>query len=574
MKDRKRFILAAALSAFAILHVVAQPAIISARDRFRPVEAEQTMVVTDDPIATRAGVGVLKNGGNAIDAAVTIGFVMAVTMPQAGNIGGGGFMVIYDAGRRRVETIDYRERAPAAAHRDMFLDVDGNVDAQLSRFSHRSAGVPGTVAGLAMALDRFGTLSLADALAPAIGLARDGFAVSPRFLNSIEYASERLKRWDASRKVFFKSDGSAYKPGDIFIQSNLARTLATIADTGIDGFYSGKIADLIVAEMETHDGLITRADLAAYRPVIREPVLGSYRSFDIYSMGPPSSGGVHIVQILNILESHDLRALGHNSAAAVHLMAEAMKRAYADRSTYLGDPDFFSVPVAGLTAKAYAKSLDAAIDLSRASISKDLRPGMPMAFESAETTHFSVVDGAGNAVSNTTTINFTFGSGIVVAGVGFLLNNEMDDFSAKPGIQNAYGLIGYTANAIEPRKRMLSSMSPTIVMKDGKPFLTTGSPGGSRIITTTLQVIINVIDHGMNIQEAVNVARIHHQWVPDEIRVEDGFGVDTIRLLETMGHRVVVKNAMGSAASILIDCERGVVFGAADPRRSGLALGF
>jgi len=343
---------------------------------------------------------------------------------------------------------------------------------------------------------------------------------------------------------------------------------------GIKAFYEGEIADLIVSDMAAHGGLITKADLANYQPVLRKPIQGTYRGYGIYSMSPPSSGGVHIVQILNILENDDIGLLGHNTAATIHLMAEAMKRAYADRSKYLGDTDFVTVPLTGLTSKAYAATLSKQINRQKASVSQNILPGKPTNYESNETTHYSVVDKEGNAVSNTYTLNFSFGSGIVVKGAGFLLNNEMDDFSAKPGVANAYGLIGGTANAIEPHKRMLSSMSPTIVLKDGKPFIVTGSPGGSRIITTTLQVILNVIDHNMNIQEAVNAVRIHHQWLPDEIRVEEGLSLDTMKLLTEMGHKVVVKNAMGAAASILIDPDNNRLYGASDPRRQGIAFGY
>ncbi len=559
---------------FAVTTVGAQPAIISQRDIYTPVEGRSGMVVAGEPVAARIGLEVLKRGGNAVDAAVTIGFVMAVTLPRAGNIGGGGFMLIYSAKSGEVIAIDYRERAPAGAHRDMFLDREGKVDNNLSRFSHLSAGVPGTVAGLAMVLERYGTISLAEALKPAINLAKEGFPVTPELSSAIKSQAERLKKWPSTRAIFFKPDGSFYEPGDLFVQRDLAKTLKAITRRGARAFYEGKIADLIVSEMEVNGGLITTEDLMGYRPVIRQPVHGTYRGYDIYSMSPPSSGGVHIVQILNILEGYDIGSLGHNSAAAIHLMSEAMKRAYADRSKYLGDPDFVDVPVEGLTSKEYAKRLRGEIESKKASDSRDILPGTPPGYESSETTHFSVVDKEGNAVSNTYTINFSFGSGIVVRGAGFLLNNEMDDFSAKPGVPNAYGLIGGTANAIEPKKRMLSSMSPTIVLKKGKPFIVTGSPGGSRIITTTLQVIMSVIDHGMNIQEAVNAVRVHHQWLPDEIRVEEGVSADTVRILEGMGHEVSVKNTMGAASSILVENERGILYGAADPRRKGLAVGY
>ncbi len=551
---------------------IAQQAIISERDIFTPTIAKHGMVVTGEEIAAQIGVEVLQKGGNAVDAAVTIGFVKAVTYPRAGNIGGGGFMLIYSAKTKTVIAIDYREKAPLNATRDMFLDKKGNVDSKLSRFSYLSAGVPGTVAGMAMALEKYGTLSLADALAPAIAIAEKGFIITPAFSNDIKKMAKRFKKHPTTAAIFFKSDGSFYQAGDYFVQTDLANTLKAIAKNGIKAFYEGEIADLIVRDMQAHGGLISKKDLAKYQPVLRKPIHGTYRGYDIYSMSPPSSGGVHIIQIMNILENYDIGLWGHNSAATIHLMAEAMKRAYADRSKYLGDTDLVSVPLTGLTSKAYATALSQQINRQKASVSQDILPGKPTLYESNETTHYSVVDKEGNAVSNTYTINFSFGSGIVVNGAGFLLNNQMDDFSAKLGVANAYGLIGGTANAIEPQKRMLSSMSPTIVLKDGKPFIVTGSPGGSRIITTTLQVILNVIDHKLNIQEATNAVRIHHQWLPDEIRVEKGLSLDTINLLTEKGHKVVVKNTMGAAASILID--QNTLYGSNDPRRQGMALGY
>jgi len=539
-----------------------------------PVEGKNGMVVTGQELATRAGLAVLENGGNAVDAAVTIGFVMAVTLPSAGNIGGGGFMLVHSANTGEVVALDYREKAPANAFRDMYLDSDGNVDSNRSRFSYLSAGVPGTVAGLAMALEKYGTMSLQEALAPAITYAEEGFILNERSARNIQGREARLKRFPSTEKIFFKADGSVYETGERFVQKDLAKTLKMIAVEGPKAFYEGEIADLIVKQMAANNGLITKEDLANYAPGVRKPAQGNYRGYDIFSMSPPSSGGTHIVQILNILEGFDIGYSGHNSAATIHLMAEAMKRAYADRSEYLGDTDFVDVPLQGLSSKAYATELRSQINRFKASVSSDIKPGNAPGYESDETTHFSVVDSAGNAVSNTYTINFSFGSGIVVEGAGFLLNNEMDDFSAKPGVPNAYGLIGGDANAIAPNKRMLSSMSPTIVLNDGKAFLVTGSPGGARIITTTLQVIMNVVDHGMNIQEAVNAVRVHHQWLPDEIRIEKGISLDTIKILTEMGHTVTEKSRMGAASSILVDQKAGMIYGAADPRREGLAAGY
>lgn len=571
--------------------VIAGPTspILSKRDIYTPVQAAEAMVVTAEPLAAAIGLDVLKNGGNAVDAAVTIGFVMAVTHPQAGNIGGGGFMLIYSAKTQEVVALDYRETAPALATRDMYLDESGNPDKNLSRFSPLSSGVPGTVAGLALALEKYGTLSLPNALAPAIRLAEEGFTVSAALGSKIKSRAKRLKKNEAASALFFHPDGSFYQTGEVLYQKELAKTLREIAENGIEAFYEGKIAERIVAEMERGGGLITREDLGNYRPVIRRPVKGTYRGYEVYSMSPPSSGGIHIVQILNTLEGYDIGAMGHNSAETIHHMAEAMKRAYADRSKYLGDPDFVNVPETGLTDKSYAAKLRKKIKSGRATKSEKISPGVPPIFESNETTHFSVVDSSGNAVSNTYTLNFSFGSGIAVEGAGFLLNNEMDDFSAKPGVPNAYGLIGGAANAIEPGKRMLSSMSPTIVLKDGRPFIVTGSPGGARIITTTLQVIMNVVDHGMNIQEAVNAPRIHHQWLPDELRIEEGINPDTVELLKHKGHKVVVKDAMGAAGSILVEPiiagsittesiaggnGSSTLYGATDPRRTGAAVGY
>jgi len=543
-------------------------------ERFHPASARQGMVATSHTLATEVALEVLKNGGNAVDAAVTAGFALAVTQPRSGNIGGGGFMLISKGDGSGPEAIDYREKAPSAATETMYQDESGEVVQNRSRFTHLAAGVPGTVAGLAMALERHGTISLKQALAPAIKLAREGFIVPQRFSEGLEQARERLQRWPATLKTFYKEDGSVWQAGERFRQPELARTLQRIADEGVKGFYEGETAQLIVEEMERHGGLITRQDLEDYQPVVRAPVHGNYRGYDIYSMSPPSSGGTHIVQILNILEGFPIKELGHNSADTIHYMAEAMKLAYADRSQYLGDTDYVDVPLKGLTSKLYAEELRQNIKQDKARPAGDIRPGQPASYESPETTHFSVVDKWGNAVSNTYTINFSYGSGITVQGAGFLLNNEMDDFSAKPGVPNAYGLIGGEANKVEPGKRMLSSMSPTIVRKGDRNFLVTGSPGGSRIITTTLQVIMNVIDHGMNIQTAVSVPRIHHQWLPDEIRVEQGISADTVRLLENRGHKVVTNSAMGAIQSIMIG-DDGTLYGGADPRRStSSAMGF
>ena len=551
-----------------------EAAIYSPLDRVHPIWAENGMVASQEAVATQIGVDVLKRGGNAVDAAVAVGFALAVTLPQAGNLGGGGFMIVHDAASGETVAIDYREKAPAAASRDMFLDAAGNADPNLSRWSGLAVGVPGTVAGLALALERYGTLSLADAIAPAIRLAEEGVTVTPDLADSLKANEEELKKWPSSAKIFFNAEGAAYEPGDRLVQADLAKSLKAIAAGGPSAFYEGETARLIAAEMERSGGLITTEDLSAYEAAVREPVTGTYRDHEIVSMPPPSSGGVHIIQILNILEEFPLGFLGHNSADTIHLMAEAMKLAYADRSEYLGDSDFVDVPVAGLTSKDYAATLRGKISRNRATASATIKPNDPLPYESDQTTHFSVVDKDGNAVANTYTINFSYGMGLVAEGTGILLNNEMDDFSAKPGVPNAYGLIGGDANAVEPGKRPLSSMSPTIVLKDGEVFLVTGSPGGSRIITTVLQVIMNVIDHGMNVAEASVAPRVHHQWLPDELRIEEGLSLDTLRLLEQKGHVVRVQEAMGSTHSILRR-EDGALFGASDPRRpSALTAGY
>jgi len=558
----------AALLLAAVQYAAARDApILSARDVFHPVVAKHGMVATQEVMASEIGVDILKKGGNAVDAAVAVGFALAVTLPRAGNIGGGGFMMVHMAGSGETVAIDYREMAPAGASRDMYLDSDGKVDQRRARYSYLSVGVPGTVAGLALALEKYGSMSLAEVIAPAIYLARHGISVTPQMSRALEQRQKRLAKHPSTARIFLRADGTAPAAGDKLVQEDLAWSLMQISEHGPDAFYRGEISDRIAADMAANDGLITKQDLDDYHAVVRKPVHGTYRGYDIYSMPPPSSGGVHVIQILNILEDYPIAFLGHNTADTIHLMAEAMKRAYADRSHYLGDPDFSKVPVAGLTSKAYAARLREKISLRYATPSKRIKRGDPAPYESNETTHFSVMDSAGNVVSNTYTINFSFGSGIVAAGTGILLNNEMDDFSAKPGVPNAYGLIGGEANAVEPGKRPLSSMTPTIVFKDGKAWFATGSPGGSRIITTTLQVIMNIVDHNMNIAAATNASRIHHQWLPDKLRVEVGISDDTLDLLSVMGHHIDVGNAMGSAQTVMRG--DGVFLGAADPRRVG-----
>jgi len=549
------------------------PVILADRDIFHPVIAEHGMVASQQALATEAGVRVLREGGNAIDAAVTVGFVLAVTLPRAGNLGGGGFMLIHLGSSSRTVAVDYRETAPRNAGRDMFLDPDGQVDNETARYSYRAVGVPGTVAGMALILERYGTISLPRALAPAIRLAEEGFPVDRGLHESLIAVRPRMAASPASMAIFYPNEGMPPAIGEKLVQKDLAWSLRMIAEQGPAAFYTGPIAEKFLADLGAHGGLITAGDLAGYKPVIREPIRGHYRGFEILSMPPPSSGGVHIIQMLNLLEPYPLAKLGHNSAATIHMMAQSMKLAFADRAVHLGDPDFVSVPATGLISRAYADSLRTLIDPERDTPSSRIRAGHPHDFESNETTHYSVMDDQGNMVANTYTLNLSYGTKFTAKGTGILLNNQMDDFSAKPGTPNAYGLIGGRANAIEPGKRMLSSMSPTLVLKEGKPYLASGSPGGSRIITTTLQVIMNVIDHGMNIAAATNAVRIHHQWQPDKLRIEAGLNRDTVRLLEEKGYPVVTKNAMGGTQSILY--RDGLFFGASDPRRSGgLAKGY
>ncbi len=547
-------------------------AIYSGLDRVHPVVAENGMVAAQEKVAARVGLDILQAGGNAVDASVAVGFALAVTLPRAGNLGGGGFMIVHDAQTGSTKAIDYREMAPSAAFKDMYLDDAGEPVKNRSRFHGLAIGVPGTVAGMEMALQQYGSMSLAEVIAPAIKLARDGIVVTQSLSNNLKRAEDRLKKWPQTAAIFYKPNGDFYEPGEIFMQPDLAHTLELIRQKGADGFYKGEVAQKIAATVQAAEGLITVADMGAYKSVSRNTVSGTYRGYDIHSMPPPSSGGTHIVQILNTLEGYPMADLGANSAQSIHLMAEAMKQAYADRATYLGDADFVDVPVKELTDKAYAGDIRDMIDAGKARPAVNVQAGILTPYESNETTHYSVVDRFGNAVSNTYTINFSYGSGIVATGTGVLMNNEMDDFSAKTGVANAYGLIGGDANAVQAGKRPLSSMSPTIVMKDGKVFLVTGSPGGSRIITTTLQIIMNVIDHKMNIAEATLAPRIHHQWLPDELRVEEGISADTKAILRAKGHDVVTKHTMGAVQSIMVDLETGVLLGATDLRRTGSSV--
>ena len=539
-------------------------------DLRHPVFGANGMVSSQNAHATEVGAQVLADGGNAVDAAVAVGFALAVTLPRAGNLGGGGFMLVHDSGSGETVAIDYREEAPRRAARDMFLDDDGNVDKDRARYSHWSAGVPGTVAGLWRAHQDYGRLPWKRVVDPAIRLARDGFEVTYDLAGLLASRKERLCRFEAACRYFYKPGGVPYEPGERLVQPDLADTLEAIATNGPDAFYKGSIAAKIVADMEKHGGLIDARSLADYEPVVRDPARGTYRGYEVLTMPPPSSGGIHVVQMLNILENFPVADFGFGSADAVHVLAETARLAYADRSQHLGDPDFYDVPAEWLMSKAYAKQLAGTIDMRKVRPSSEVAPGVPPAYESPDTTHFSVIDSDGNVVSNTTTLNFSFGSGIAVTGAGFLLNNEMDDFSAKSGVPNAYGLIGHEANEIESGKRPLSSMTPAIVLDDGRAWFATGSPGGSRIITTVLQMIVNVVDHGMNIAEAEAAPRMHHQWLPDVLQLESGFSPDTIRILEARGHEVAATQwSMGSLQTVA--WKDGVFRGSSDPRRPNAA---
>ncbi|MGD9699852.1 gamma-glutamyltransferase [Acinetobacter sp.] len=532
-------------------------------DIFHPVRAQNGMVASEHEIASQVGLDILKRGGNAVDAAVAVGFTLAVVLPHAGNLGGGGFLIVHDAQSGKNIALDFREMAPRRASRDMYLDEDGNIIAGKSLYSHDAIGVPGTVAGLEYALKKWGSLPLSEVITPAIQLAENGIPVSHSLAKMLNAAQDKLGKWPSSHAIFFQ-ENRPLRYGERLVQQDLAHSLRLISQQGSRVFYRGEIGDKIIAEIQQHQGIMQKSDLHAYKVIERQPIMGNYKGYQIVTMPPPSSGGVHLVQMLNILEQFPLQQWGANSAQTLHYLAESMKLAYADRSKYLGDPDFVHVPVAGLSSKPYAKMLARQISATTARPSASIQPNNPIPYESDQTTHYSVVDQHGNAVSVTYTLNFNFGSGIVAAGTGILLNNEMDDFSAKHGVENAFGLIGGDANAIAPYKRPLSSMTPTIVLKNQKAWLVTGSPGGSRIISTVLQTLINSIDFQMNPAEVAAVPRIHHQWLPDEIRVEKGISADTLELLKQKGHKIVQKSTMGRTQTIQILPDG--IYGYSDPR--------
>jgi gamma-glutamyltranspeptidase/glutathione hydrolase len=550
----------------------------------RPVHASHVMVASVHELASQAGLEMMRNGGNAIDAAVATGFALAVVHPQAGNLGGGGFMLIRMADGQ-THFVDYREKAPAKATANMYLDAQGNVIPDASLVGYKAIGVPGSVAGMAFAEAKYGRLGLRRVIEPAMHLARDGFPLA--WEDAEELHDPDLAKFPESRRIF-QRDGNYYKPGETFTQPELARTLERIAQNP-DDFYHGEMARQIAASIEKGGGLITAQDLANYDVKEREPIVGTYRGYQIMSAPPPSSGGVALVEILNILEGYDLKQFGNRSAESIHLIVEAFRRAFFDRAEFMGDPDFAKIPVAPLIDKKYAAAWRESIDPDHASVSTNLkRPAifsqleqyaalhrsLAQGAESQDTTHYSVVDPDGNAVAVTTTLNDSFGSRVTAEGLGFLLNDEMDDFASKQGVPNVYGLIQGPANAIGPGKRPLSAMTPTIVLKNGKLFLVLGSPGGPTIITTVANVLINVVDYGLDIQEAVNAPRFHHQWVPDQILVEDRISPDTIHLLEAKGHRIKTEHFWGDGECIEVDPKTGERLGASDGRNNGKAVGY
>jgi gamma-glutamyltranspeptidase/glutathione hydrolase len=571
--SRRRFLVTFALFASLLAVVPAQAQRRSAYtppapDSIHAVAAEHGLVVAQERMSARIGADILKRGGNAVDAAVATGFAMAVTYPRAGNIGGGGFMVIHLAASGEDIAIDYRETAPNATTPTIFLGADGKPDPAKSRDSALGIGVPGTVAGLALALEKYGSgkFTLSELLQPAIALARDGFVITDDIADTLPQWYRRLARWPSAVKIFSRADGSSLGEGDRLLQADLATTLTAIAEQGPRGFYEGPVADKLAKAIVDAGGIMTTDDLKTYRPVIRTPVKGTYRGYEIVSMPLPSSGGIVLLESLNLLEGFPLSDMKQGSAPSLHLLIEAMKRGYADRARYLGDPAFVNAPLETLLAKDYAARQRAGIDPEHATPAASIASARPSR-EGSNTTHFSVVDRFGNAVANTYTLNFSYGVGLVAEGTGVLLNNELDDFTAAPGASNAFGLVGYEANLPGPGKRPLSSMSPTIVLKDGKVVLVTGSPGGSRIISTVLEVIVNVLDYRMDVAQAVAAPRLHHQWLPDEVSVEPGFPDDVLAALREKGHRVVESAGYSSANSILVT-PTGLL-GAPDPRTRG-----
>ena len=534
--------------------------------------ADSAMVVSAHPLASQVGVDILRQGGNAVDAAIGVQFALAVVFPVAGNIGGGGFMVIREA-EGHTDCLDYREKAPLAAGRDMYLDDEGNVIEDLSTRGHLAAGVPGSVDGMFRAHEKYGSLPMEQLIQPAIDLAANGFVLTEKEADNLNGNQENFTQYNPVPPDFLLNE-AGWQAGDTIVMADLAQTLTLIRDQGRDGFYAGETADKIVAEIERGNGIITLEDLQAYEAKFRQPIVAQYDSFRIISMPPPSSGGIALAQLLNSVEPYPVAEMGHNTAPTVHLMTEAERRVYADRATHLGDPDFYPVPQAKLLEKAYSTARMKSFLTDEATPSAAVSAGSPAPVESSETTHFSVVDAQGNAVSVTTTLNGGYGSKVVVAGAGFLLNNEMDDFSIKPGFPNMFGLVGGEANAIAPEKRMLSSMTPTIVEKNGDLYMVVGTPGGSTIITSVFQTILNVVEHGMGMQAAVTAKRFHHQWRPDTIFTEDeALTPEVTQELEAMGHTVLARGNIGRVDAILV-LPGGNLEGGADPRGDDTAVGY
>ena len=572
--DRERFSGGSLIRALClILSIFLVSAVFSEGGR-TPVRAKNGIVSSASRLASEAGLEALKQGGNAVDAAVATAFALAVTWPSAGNIGGGGFLV-YHGANGHATTFDFREKAAIAATESMYLGADGRVVNNSNHIGMLAVGVPGTVAGLYKAHQELGSLPWEDLVGPALEMAREGIPLTYSLQTVFVRSASRFRQYPSSAKKFFKSDGSFYELGENWKQPDLAHTLELIQKNGKDGFYRGENAKRLADFMAANGGLITEEDLEQYEAIEREPIRGSYRGFDIISMPPPSSGGVVLVEMLNILEDYDLSRMGHNSADYLHVLTETMRRAYADRAEHLGDPDFNDdMPLSRLLDKEYAAELRSSIDMERKSESQPSQ--FAQAYESEETTHFSVVDKDGNMVSLTYTLEFGYGSAIVVEGGGYLLNNELGDFNAIPGLTDERGNIGTTPNLVAPQKRPLSSMTPTIVAQDGEPVFATGSPGGKTIINTTMQTILNIIDHGFNIAEAIEAGRIHHQWLPDVTRVEsDSISTDTIRLYEAKGHRVQERSSQGAAMGVYHNRDEGLFEGASDSRRGdGAAVGY
>ena len=543
-----------------------------------PVRGRHAMVASQHELASKIGVDILKKGGNAVDAAIAVGIALAVVYPEAGNIGGGGFMLIRKTDGSAF-AIDYREMAPAAAHRDIFIDKDGNLirGEGSSTIGYRASGVPGTLAGFDLAFRKHGSgkVKWRDLVEPARRIAENGYVLSNRLANLLVAYKNQLSKYPESNRVFL-NNGQLYKEGDLFKQPDLALTLARVRDQGAQEFYTGRTAQLIAADMKANKGLITLEDLKNYKAKERSPLRGSYRGHEIITMPPPSSGGIVMLQVLNMLESYDIRGMGHNSAAKFHLLAESMRRSFADRAEFMADPDFADVPVEHLIDKKYAEKRRESIDLTKASSSTDVGHGAVGGTEGTETTHYTVVDAAGNVVSNTYTINDLYGSQVTIKGTGVLMNDEMDDFAARPGKPNMFGLIQGERNAVQPMKRPLSSMTPTIVMrKDGKPWFALGARGGPRIITAVLQSVINVIDHDMNIQQAIDAPRVHQQWFPDEILYEPyGMSPDTLNVLRSFGHKFAERPGYIASATGIMIAQDGVRLGAIDSRSDGTAIGY